>query len=690
MSADSRVPSGTRSSLFGLAVLLALGTVQTGWAQPAIFPADRPAPPGSLKHVPVPLPPNLGDFVADKQMAIVLGKALFWDERVGSDGNACASCHFHAGADNRIKNQLDPGLRSELGAPVSLTFNPTASGGRGGPNYTLKKADFPFHRLANPEDRNSAVLFDSDDVVSSQGVFNTRFTSLQPYDTKKDNCVAMPWIFNVGGINVRNVEPRNSPTVINAIFNFRNFWDGRANNIFNGRNPFGPRDPTAGIDPANSVMAADAYGNLSPMKVSIPDASLASQAVGPPLSEMEMSCLGRTFELLGRKMLSKTPLLLQTVDPTDSVLGPYARKKDDGTPGGKGLTLSYEALIKRAFHPKFWSSTQYTADGFRQIEKNFALFWGLAIMLYESTLVSDDTPFDQYVDGNILAMTPQQVRGFQVFNENGGCVFCHAGAEFTNAATHLKIEQAQGGLVEGMLLGDGSFVVYDNGFYNIGARPSVDDIGAGGNDPWGNPLSWSRQAKQAAAAMGGSSMLFNAGPDGLDVLTCSFFSNPCMMLDGTERDAMDGAFKTPTLRNVELTGPYMHHGGEATLEQVIEFYNRGGNARGSVSANTTGFGPNPSNLAPTVQPLRLPPEDRAALAAFLKALTDERVRWEKAPFDHPELHLPNGHPTNEVSVVRNGATIQALDTVITLPAVGAAGRAAKGLPPLKPFEANLQ
>jgi cytochrome c peroxidase len=43
------------------------------------------------------LPANLSDFVVDMQAAKVLGKALFWDQQAGSDGNACASCHFPCG-----------------------------------------------------------------------------------------------------------------------------------------------------------------------------------------------------------------------------------------------------------------------------------------------------------------------------------------------------------------------------------------------------------------------------------------------------------------------------------------------------------------------------------------------------------------------------------------------------------------
>ena len=55
-----------------------------------------------LNAIPVPEPSNLADFVKNKQAAIQLGKALFWDMQVGSDGiQACASCHFNAGADSR-------------------------------------------------------------------------------------------------------------------------------------------------------------------------------------------------------------------------------------------------------------------------------------------------------------------------------------------------------------------------------------------------------------------------------------------------------------------------------------------------------------------------------------------------------------------------------------------------------------
>ena len=66
--------------------------------------------PGDLREIPVP-GPNLSEFVRDPATALALGKALFWDMQVGSDGiQACASCHFRAGADPQSKNQVSPGL----------------------------------------------------------------------------------------------------------------------------------------------------------------------------------------------------------------------------------------------------------------------------------------------------------------------------------------------------------------------------------------------------------------------------------------------------------------------------------------------------------------------------------------------------------------------------------------------------
>jgi hypothetical protein len=194
--------------------------------------------PESLRKRKVPEPSNLSQFVKNKAEAIALGKSLFWDMQVGSDNRtACASCHFHAGADNRSKNQLSPGLLRNL---------PDRSFQVGGPNHQLTKEDFPFHKLTDPNDRNSTVISDKNDVASSQGVFSEAYLGLDA-NNQEIRARTQDTIFQIRRTNVRRVELRNTPTVINAIFNQRNFWDGRAMDTFNGVNSFGRRDDTAKV-----------------------------------------------------------------------------------------------------------------------------------------------------------------------------------------------------------------------------------------------------------------------------------------------------------------------------------------------------------------------------------------------------------------------------------------------------------
>src|SRR3989454_10167081 len=90
-------------------------------------------PLGSLKTVPVPKP-DLAGFVRDEATAVALGKALFWDMQLGSDGvQSCGSCPFHGGADNRLEK---PGKPRKIHAPTTL---PGA-----GPNPTPTAAHLPL------------------------------------------------------------------------------------------------------------------------------------------------------------------------------------------------------------------------------------------------------------------------------------------------------------------------------------------------------------------------------------------------------------------------------------------------------------------------------------------------------------------------------------------------------------------
>ena len=618
------------------------------------------SPQVSLKSVSVPEPSNLGDFVKDKRAAIKLGKSLFWDMQVGSDGKtSCASCHFHAGADNRSKNQINPGL---LRINANGTANPDTIFDVGGlANYQLKPGDFPFHKLSNPNDPTT-VVSDRNDITSSQGVFNTKFVDVTPGSAEDKVTNEPDPVFNVGSVNVRHVQGRNTPTVINAAFNFRNFWDGRAQNIFNGVNPFGLRDPNA------SVVKAESPNKLEFVKISLNNSSLASQALGPPLSSTELSANGRTFQeigdkfgrtskgkklprKLGKKLFTLRPLGEQVVHPQDSVLGEDSRWPK---PGLKNRT--YDQLIQDAFKSEWWKSNrliQVDAQGQRTfvkkpdrsletneytlMEYNFSLFFGLAIQLYESTLIANDTPYDRFLEGNTSALTQQQQRGKGLFEGKALCIACHTGLELTSASVSSV---TQNGRIKRVPFGPKS--PEDTGFFNIGVRPTTDDPSLGGNDGLqgngqGNPLSEARLAQ-----LGKFKELLGENPP--------ILSPP---LNSSEAVVADGAFKAPGLRNVELTAPYFHNGGQATLEQLVDFYNRGGD-----------FG-----LLP---PLNLSPEEKQELVAFLKGLTDERVRYDRAPFDHPQLFVPNGHPGDSTHVTDDG-TGKATDSLVEIPAVGRNG-----------------
>ena len=516
----------------------------------------------TLKGVAIPPRPGLEQYVANEQSLVVLGKALFWDAQVGSDGQtACATCHFHAGADHRITN--------EIAGPATSTAAVR-------PNLTLTAGDFPFHAFANPNSNASVPVLDRRDVVGSAGLVKRLFVDIvesSAEDEGADDDAA--GLFVLRGQKLRQVTSRNAPSVIDAVFNLRNFWDGRASNIFNAATPFGSADARANV----LVLSGNA---LVPQQVRLDGSSLASQALGPPLNGLEMSYDGRAWADLGRKMLTLRPLARQHVATDDSVLGPYA----DSAGTGLRTNVTYAALIRAAFQPAYWS-----ADS-TQMAYNFGLFFGLAVQAYESTLVSDDTPVDRFLAGDTAALNALQRQGLNEFRDGGSqCTQCHQGPELSAAG----ITTASRG---------NSLDPRASGFFRTGVSAVEDDAGAAGLDAFGAPL-------------------FPAAPGG----------------------RASGAFKSPGLRNVELTGPYFHTGGAATLEQVLEFYGRNGDV------------PAGGNLGPGIGNIRLGQQDRAAIVEFLKALTDDRVRYERAPFDHPSLCVPVGYA--EPSLAESFALIPA-------------------------------
>ena len=639
--------------------------------------------PGDLRAVTAPGPDNLADFVKDQTMAIALGKALFWDMQVGSDGvQACASCHFRAGADPRSKNQVSPGLKHVPDADTVFSLRRgTGPMPRLGPNQQLQAGDFPLTRLAIPPspsnlDGDRGALDpanDTNDVVSSQGIHHPA--------NEPD-----PQGFVVGAwANVRRVEPRNTPSVINAVFNHRQFWDGRAENVFNGVNHLGQRDPDA------KLFRADNPNNLTEVRVELINSSLASQAVAPIVSDLEMAAPGRTRLDVGRelarakrdqgkKVTKLRPLSGQRVSPTDSVLGAFSSWPAPGLTFGK-----YDAMIKSAFFETWWRSKKLirvNADGsktfvakndgecddsnceaneYSLIQYNFSLFFGIAVQLYEATLVSDDTPWDRFRRENPTATDPDlnpwtntnpnhisrlALFGAHLFNDRTRqptrirCSNCHEQNELTDASTRrITI----GAIPTGPPLGpvrnrDGN--VIDRGFNNIGIRPTDNDLGVGAGDVFG-PLSITRRIYSGA---------------------------PPATLDGAAVDkgfGVHGAFKIPSLRNVALTAPYFHNGDVLTLHQVVELYSRGGNVNPITALDGT-----------LIEPLGVPSlssDEISAIVAFMEALTDERVLLQRAPFDHPQLFVPNGHPGGPTSTTDANGDGLADDVMVEIPAVGAAG-----------------
>ena len=765
----------------------------------------------------VPIPPVFGmeGIIADKTAAIELGKSLFWDMQAGSDDiQACASCHFNAGADSRANNDVNPGQPGgdntfQLGVPANGTLGPnyhykagTADAGFGG----YHDGDFPFRKLADINDRFS-VISDVNDVSGSEGVFAlTNDTITVQVQTGHDigdgnpgqvaghegdddgngpgltygngsphlpganrgpgnsagkgngsNQSANSPHNGVGGstvnstsvesttaaiepvfsypseadptkrINTRRVTGRNTPSAVDAVFNFRNFWDGRAQNVCNGANPFGTRDK------ANHLLVVDPIDDkLGPTQVNMVNSALCSQSLGPILSSTEMSADNRNFHQVGKKLLARVPLANQLVDPTDSVLGVFSKSPD------KGLKTSYSALVQKAFQPEWWQFTKHVCEAangtmagtvdpanfetcpagttdYSLMEYNFSLFWSVAIQMYESTLVADQTPFDKYLEqqqtytligdnqknqytiqlkpgvtpytvsiiglnptldasdqdtyafddgqGRVMGngvnggtidyasgtltvffgeapvslvpvqinysvgavpLTPGQLRGLNLFQTKAGCVVCHGGPELSNAS----VGTVTGFPVERMIMEDDSARVYDTGYYHIGVRPTAEDAGLAGTDPVaGLPLSQAEILRQHVCD-GGYESVIVPGRRGDGIAPAPMNCNDDI--------ARGGFFKAPQLRNVGLTAPYFHNGSQLTLEQVVEFYNRGGDF------NTV---EEVKYMDPDIEILGLTIQDKTDLVDFLRnALTDPRTVAQAAPFDHPQLFVPNGHP----------------------------------------------
>ncbi|WP_161984220.1 cytochrome-c peroxidase [Sulfuriferula plumbiphila] len=194
---------------------------------------------------------------------------------------------------------------------------------------------------------------------------------------------------------------------------------------------------------------------------------------------------------------------------------------------------------------------------------------GQALASFERTIVSGNSRFDRwYYGGDKNAINPQEQRGFQVFMGKGRCFVCH-------------------------LVGKKHALFTDHQFHNTG-------IG------WERTMFPERRFYKVQLAPGNyvqvmGKLLQSFEPLQADVGRYEVTHNP--------KDRW--AYKTPILRNVALTAPYMHDGSLATLEDVVEFYDKGGI--------------NNENKSPLLVPLKLDAEEKSALVAFLKTLTGDNV-----------------------------------------------------------------
>lgn len=204
----------------------------------------------------------------------------------------------------------------------------------------------------------------------------------------------------------------------------------------------------------------------------------------------------------------------------------------------------------------------------------------MAIASFERTVVAGNSSFDRYFYGHDAeALTTEEISGFDVFTNKGRCVSCHT------------IEQTQA-------------LFTDNRFHNIGV--GFKQIGGKEHETAEQFIKAKRDgANEDVAALIDIAVLTSKNISELGRFAVT--NNPTEV----------GAFKTPTLRNIDVTGPYMHDGSLATLEDVVDFYNNGG--RDEETDPLSGF------QSGGIRPLDLTDEEKQQLVAFMKALTSPNL-----------------------------------------------------------------
>ncbi len=196
-----------------------------------------------------------------------------------------------------------------------------------------------------------------------------------------------------------------------------------------------------------------------------------------------------------------------------------------------------------------------------------------AIAAFERTLNQTDTPLDRYLKGDKNALTDEQLRGKALFEGKAGCIQCHNGPLASNME-----------------------------FYNIGVPPS---------QRWEEDGLAQITFRFEMYAKGSNEELYRTAK-----------ADPGAYFRGKNKWDL-GKFRTPSLRYTLYTAPYMHNGAFYTLEEVVDFYDRGGFDE---EGRTTGWPKTKSNL---IKPLGLTDDEKTDLVAFLEAFSGEEILMDK-------------------------------------------------------------
>jgi cytochrome c peroxidase len=202
-----------------------------------------------------------------------------------------------------------------------------------------------------------------------------------------------------------------------------------------------------------------------------------------------------------------------------------------------------------------------------------------AIAAYERTQTSGGAPFDRFMAGDVNAITPIQKRGLDLFRGKAQCIKCHT---FTRHSPFFS----------------------DFDFHNTGVAVK------------GRNFERLIETANAARSAGVEQVSRLAHAEG--------FSDLGRYLVTKQRKDI-GAFKTPTLRDIELTAPYMHEGSQKTLLDVVRFYNRGGEANPYLDAR--------------IRPLHLTEDEMNCLVEFMRSLTSDEV-LRRAQTTKPQTRTP--------------------------------------------------